>query len=168
MLQCMFLINIEFEHFSYKYLSFITLIPLFFKGFFMWTIFKVFVTILLIFSKFFLATRHVGSSASSPGIQPTLPSLEGKVLTTGPPGKSLIYFYISRIVYYSENLEKNAMSNNNLCLVRTIKFNNVNSDSTEYCAFVEQANYDALLETGFLWINLCRKKSGGTRLGENV
>ena len=34
MLQCMFLINIEFEHFSYKYLSFIPLIPLFFKGFF--------------------------------------------------------------------------------------------------------------------------------------
>lgn len=34
MLQCMFLINTEFEHFSYLYLSFITLIPLFFKGFF--------------------------------------------------------------------------------------------------------------------------------------
>ena len=59
---------------------------------------------------------------------------------------SLIYFYISRLVYYSENLEKNATSNNNLCPVCTIKFNNVNSDSTEYCAFVERANYDALLE----------------------
>ena len=77
---------------------------------------------------------------------PTHTSLEGKVLTTGPPGKSLIYFYIGRIVYYSENLEKNAVSNNNLWPVCTIKFNNVNSDSTEYCAFVERANYDALLE----------------------
>ena len=27
--------------------------------------------------------------APQPGIEPTLPALEGEVLTTGPPGKSL-------------------------------------------------------------------------------
>ena len=37
----------------------------------------------------FLASRHVGVLAPQPGIKPTPPALEGKVLTTGPPGKSL-------------------------------------------------------------------------------
>ena len=31
-----------------------------------------------------------GALATGPGIEPTPPALEGKVLTTGPPGKSLI------------------------------------------------------------------------------
>ena len=30
-----------------------------------------------------------GILAPQPGIEPTLPALEGEVLTTGPPGKSL-------------------------------------------------------------------------------
>ena len=33
-----------------------------------------------------------GILAPQPGIEPTPPALEGKVLTTGPPGKSLFFF----------------------------------------------------------------------------
>ena len=36
----------------------------------------------------FLSTRHMGIMAPGPGIKPTPPSLEGGVLTTGPPGRS--------------------------------------------------------------------------------
>ena len=36
----------------------------------------------------FLATRHVGSSLPNQGLNPQLLIFEGKVLTTGPPGKS--------------------------------------------------------------------------------
>ena len=46
----------------------------------------------------FLATRPVGSCGiltSWPGIEPTPPALEGKVLTTGPPGKSLDVLFCS-------------------------------------------------------------------------
>ena len=57
----------------------------------MWTIFKIFiefVTVLLLFLCFgFLATRHVRFLAPWPGIEPTPPALEGKVLTTGPSWK---------------------------------------------------------------------------------
>ena len=88
MRQCMFLINTEFEHFSYLYLSFITLIPLFFKGFFMWTVFKVFVTILLLFYLVFFGHKACGILALRPEIEPTSPALEGEVLTTGLPGMS--------------------------------------------------------------------------------
>ena len=38
----------------------------------------------------FLARRHVGILAPRPGIEPTPSVLEGDVLTTGWPGKSLI------------------------------------------------------------------------------
>ena len=60
----------------------------------MWTIFKAFikfVTILLLFWVFveFFGQEVCGISAPRPGIQPSAPALEGKVLTTGPPGKSL-------------------------------------------------------------------------------
>ena len=59
----------------------------------MWTIFKVFiefVTILLLFSVFwFFGCKACGILAPQPGIEPALPALEGEVLTTGPPGKSL-------------------------------------------------------------------------------
>ena len=74
---------------------------MFFKFFLIWTIFKVFiefVTILLLFYGvflvfFFLATRHVGSQLSPPGIGPLPSRLEREVLTTGPPGKfrSLVF-----------------------------------------------------------------------------
>ena len=65
----------------------------------MWTIFKVFiefVTILLLFYVFFgfLATRHMGSYLPDQGSNPNPPTLEGEVLTTGPPGKSLYYIFL--------------------------------------------------------------------------
>ena len=56
--------------------------------FLMWTILKVFikfVTILLLF--YVLAERH--AILAWPGIEPILPALEGKALTTGSPDKSL-------------------------------------------------------------------------------
>ena len=54
-------------------------------------IFIEFVTILILFLCFdFLATRHVGILASQPGLKSAPFALEGKVLTTGPPGKSLL------------------------------------------------------------------------------
>ena len=43
----------------------------------------------------FLAMRHVGISAPQPGIKPVPPALEDKVLTTGPPRKfPLVYWLI--------------------------------------------------------------------------
>ena len=60
----------------------------------MWTIFKVFiefVTTMLLFYGFGgggLTWRRHGILASQTGIKPTLPALEGKVVTTGSPGKS--------------------------------------------------------------------------------
>ena len=62
----------------------------------MWTIFKVFiefVTILLLFYVLvFFGRKACGILAPRPGIEPVLPALEGKVLTTGLPGKSLEHF----------------------------------------------------------------------------
>ena len=68
----------------------------FFKIFLRWAIFKVsvkFITIsflLFMFCFFFffflLVMRHAGFSYP-PGIEPMCPRLEGKVLTTGEPGK---------------------------------------------------------------------------------
>ena len=61
----------------------------------MWTIFKVFielVTIVLLFYVLGLFGLEVyGILAPRPGIEPALPSLEGGVLTIGPPGKSLTF-----------------------------------------------------------------------------
>ena len=58
----------------------------------MWTIFKVFiqfVTVWLLFQAvgFFFGHEACGIFASWPGIEPTSPELEGKILTTGLPGK---------------------------------------------------------------------------------
>ena len=58
----------------------------------MWTIFKVFIeaiTILFLFYVLVFGLEACGILAPQPGIEPTPPALEGKVLTTGPPGKSL-------------------------------------------------------------------------------
>ena len=59
----------------------------------MWTIFKVFIaTILLLFYGVFFGffgRQACGILAPWPGIEPAPPALEGKVLTTGPPGKAL-------------------------------------------------------------------------------
>ena len=64
------------------------------KIFLMWTIFKVFiefVPILLLFLYFgFFGREACGILAPQPGIEPAPPALEGEVLTTGPPGKSLL------------------------------------------------------------------------------
>ena len=57
----------------------------------MWTIFKVFiefVTRLLLFYALVFWPRAMWDLNSLPGIEPSPPALEGKVLTTGPPGKS--------------------------------------------------------------------------------
>ena len=57
----------------------------------MWTIFKVFiefVTIFLLFYVLVFGCETCGILAPQPGIELTPPALEGKVLTTGPPGKS--------------------------------------------------------------------------------
>ena len=43
--------------------------------------------------------RHVGRwLAPQPGIKPTPPELEGEVLTPGPPGKSLSFFYVVQVL----------------------------------------------------------------------
>ena len=58
----------------------------------MWIIFKVFIgfcTILfLFFMVWFSGPGAWGILATHPGIEPSPLVLEGKVLTTGPPGKS--------------------------------------------------------------------------------
>ena len=47
-----------------------------------------FVTIWILFYVLvFLAARHVGILVPRPGIKPTPPALEGKVLTIEPPGR---------------------------------------------------------------------------------
>ena len=73
----------------------------------MWTIFKAFiefVTILLLFyGLFFFGHKAYGIPASQPGIEPTPRALEGEVLTTRLPGKSLvIYLNIAVCTYQSQ------------------------------------------------------------------
>ena len=62
--------------------GFFFLCRLFFK------VFIEFVTILLLFYVLAFGCKACGVLVSQAGIEPTLPALEGKVLTTGPPGKS--------------------------------------------------------------------------------
>ena len=60
----------------------------------MWTIFKVFikfVTVLLLFYVLAFGQEVCGALAPQSESKPTSPALEGKVLTTGPPGKYLWY-----------------------------------------------------------------------------
>ena len=63
----------------------------FFKFFLMWTIFKKSLLNVLqycfCFMFCFFGHEACGVLAPWPGIEPTPPALEGKVLTTGPPGK---------------------------------------------------------------------------------
>ena len=53
--------------------------------------FKVFIEFITILFLFYVFFDHeaCGILAPRPGIQPAPPALEGEVLTTGPPGKSL-------------------------------------------------------------------------------
>ena len=59
----------------------------------MWTIFKVFIELVIILLLFFMfwffGHEACGFLAPRPGIKPATPALEGKVLTTGLPGRSL-------------------------------------------------------------------------------
>ena len=62
----------------------------FFEDFFMWIIFKVvieFVPILFLFYFWLFGFKACGILAPWPGTKPTPGTLEGKVLTTGLPGK---------------------------------------------------------------------------------
>ena len=67
----------------------------FFLSFFFfltWTIFKVFIeflTILLLFYVLVYGPEACGILTPQPRIELSFPALEGRVLTTGPPGKSL-------------------------------------------------------------------------------
>ena len=60
----------------------------------MWTIFKVFIEfVTMLFLFYFLfweEPKACGILALPPGIKPTPPASEGKVLTTGLPGKSVL------------------------------------------------------------------------------
>ena len=63
----------------------------------MWAIFKVFTELVTICFGF-LATRHVGILVPRPGIELTPLALEGKILTTGPPGKPFLCSFSSLIL----------------------------------------------------------------------
>ena len=52
-------------------------------------VFIEFVTILLLFYVLVFWPQGMWNLSSPPGIKPAPPALEGEVLTTGPPGKSL-------------------------------------------------------------------------------
>ena len=86
----------------YKYSHvYMTISILFFKVclFLIWTIFKVFiefVTILLLFYVLAFWPPVMWNQSQLPGTEPASPALEGEVLTTRPPGKSLIHFNLSR------------------------------------------------------------------------
>ena len=52
----------------------------------------------------FLAARHVGSYLHDQGLNPHPPALEGKVSTTGPPGKSqtiVLFFFVFYLSFYT-------------------------------------------------------------------
>ena len=66
--------------------------------FLMWIIFNIFfelVTILLLFYVLGFGLKACGIFASYPGSEPMPPTLEDKVLITGPPGKSLFACHFS-------------------------------------------------------------------------
>ena len=50
---------------------------------------------------FFFGCDACGISVPQPGIKPTPPALEGKVLTAGLPGKSLDSLFFIASLYYS-------------------------------------------------------------------
>ena len=58
----------------------------------MWIIFKIFIEVVMISLLFyvlgFFGPEARGIVVPHPGIESVLPALEGKVLSTGPPGKS--------------------------------------------------------------------------------
>ena len=71
----------------------------------MWTIFKVFiqfVTILLLFYVLVFWPQGMWNHSSPSNLQ--APALEGKVLTTGPPGKSPLFFKILTLCHTCDEL----------------------------------------------------------------
>ena len=81
---------------SYYYLHFLFYFFNFFSLFLMWTIFKVFIkliTILLLCYFWFFGHEACGFLAPQPGLKPTSPALEGKVLTNGLPRKSQYLYF---------------------------------------------------------------------------
>ena len=75
----------------------------------MWTVFKVFiefVTILFLFYVLFFLARRMWILAPQPGIELVAPELEGKVLTTGPPGESREHKLLSSHLLLSFHLAR--------------------------------------------------------------
>ena len=69
----------------------------------MWSIFKVFtefVTILLLFMFWFFDYKVCRILAPRPGMDPTPTALEANVLTTGLPGKSLIFIQFLKVTFH--------------------------------------------------------------------
>ena len=74
--------------------------PFFKKNFWMWTVFNCLYwvcQVLLLFMFWIFGCKACGILAPQPGIIPTSFVLEGKVLTTGPPGKSQWYSFLELI-----------------------------------------------------------------------
>ena len=72
----------------------------FFKGFLkMWTIFKVFIELVTLFLFSIFWPRGMWDLTPWPGILPAPPALGSKVLTVGPPEKSLFLTYL--FTYYA-------------------------------------------------------------------
>ena len=72
----------------------------------MWTIFKVFIEFVqscFCFKISLLGHGACGILARQPGIEPATPTLEGEVLTTGPPGKSLCGYIF--VLSYHDDLD---------------------------------------------------------------
>jgi len=65
----------------------------------MWTIYKVFIEFVTILLLFYLGCSFgceaFGILVPVLGVEPIPPALEGKVLTTGPPGNSLLILFES-------------------------------------------------------------------------
>ena len=81
----------------------------FFKIFFwcgpFFKVFIAFVTILFLFYVWFFGCEACGILAPQPGLKPAPPALEDEVLTTGPPGRSLviiIYLPVWKTYYLDE------------------------------------------------------------------
>ena len=84
--------------------------------FLMWTILKSLLNLLqycFCFMFWFFGHEACGISAPQPGIEPTPPTLQGKVFTTGPPGKSppldILLSSVQYSVTCSQNLPTNAI-----------------------------------------------------------
>ena len=93
---------------EFYFLLSVSNISFFFKEFFTWTIFKVFiefVTLLFLFSIFW--PQGMWDPTPRPGIEPAPPALESKVLTVGPPEKSLFLIYLQLLCILNKKEKPN-------------------------------------------------------------